>query len=92
MADKTDVSKLMMQIETQRERAALARRLARAIASTDPAFGSLNSYAEELEAELEKLEAQVAVLKQAAAQTAEETDPAQPIAALKPPPDPEPET
>jgi hypothetical protein len=87
--NESDLAKLLVKIEAQRERAAMARRLAFDVARTDPAADSLQPYAEELEVELEKLEAQAAVLKQAANQAEQEASPEQSIAALKPPADPE---
>jgi hypothetical protein len=86
---ETDLARLLMLIESTRERAATARRLARAVASNDAAHGSLLAYASELESEAEKLEAQAAVLKQSANQIAQESTPEQSIAAFKPPTEPE---
>jgi len=74
-----------------RERAETARRLAGGLSRTEVAADHLRAYAEELVSKAEKLEAQAAVLKQAANQNAQEVDPQQSVAALKPPIDPEPE-
>jgi hypothetical protein len=61
--NEVDLAALLVKIEAQRERAELTRRLVNGVAGTDPASHRLQAYAEELEAELEKLEAQAAVLK-----------------------------
>ena len=71
-----------------RERVAQAWRLARGI-HNDEASKRLTAYAQELEANLQKLEAQAAVAKQAASEAAQAAAPEEAVAALKPPPDPE---
>lgn len=92
MGTNSDLAELLTQIEAQRERIATARRLALGLVPSDRAAIDLRAYAEELEIELEKLDARAAVVRQAANQGAEELDPEQSIAALKPPSDPEPAT
>lgn len=82
---ENDMAKLLIQLEETREQAKTARRLACGLRPTEAAVEHLRVYAGELEAELEKLEAQAAILKQAANGNQLE----QPIAALKVPSDPE---
>ena len=84
MAAETGLAKLLMDIEALRQRAAQARRLARAVAH-HAASQSLNAFAAEIDSEIEKLEAQAAVMKQAAAETAQASEREQSIAAVKPP-------
>jgi len=75
-------------IASLRARVAQAWRLARGISNAE-ASKNLTAYAQELEADLHQLEAQAAVTQQAAAETARAAEPAEAIAALKPPADPE---
>jgi len=75
-------------IASLRARIAQAWRLARGINNAE-ASKNLMAYAQELEADLQKLEAQAAVTQQAAAETERAAEPAEAIAALKPPGDPE---
>jgi predicted nucleic acid-binding Zn-ribbon protein len=91
MPDKADLAQLSLRIATLRERAASARRLAQEITDHE-AMQGLQGYADQIEREIEELEAGAAILRQEAHANADEPD----IAALKPPPtepeaEPEPE-
>ena len=70
-----------------RTRLARAWRLARGIHNIE-ARKKLEAYAEELEGDLQKLEAQAAVAKQAVDESAQSAEPEESITALKPPTDP----
>jgi peptidoglycan hydrolase CwlO-like protein len=74
-----------------RARVAQAWRLARGIHNVE-ASQKLVAYAEELEGDLQKLEAQAAVMKRAASESAQKPEPEGSIAALKPATDREPGT
>jgi hypothetical protein len=81
MVEKTEFDQLSLRAAVHRERATQARRLASEINDTIAQHGMLQ-HADEQERRAEELEAQIAVLKEAA-QIAE---PEQDIAALKLPP------
>lgn len=80
---------LASRIASLRTRLAQAWRLARGIHNVE-ASKKLEAYAEEMEGDLQKLEAHAAVAKQAAHESAQNAEPEESIAALKPPTDSEP--
>ena len=89
MAGDPRIGELLFSIAAQRDRAKHARLLARDVTDAN-AQASLRKYAEELDFGADKLEAELAVMKQQANDIEAESEP--PIAALKPPADPQPET
>jgi stress response protein YsnF len=81
-------SRIALRIASLRSRVQQAWRLARGIHNVE-ASEKLKTYAEELEANLQKLEAQAAVIKETTNE-AQQTGPEEAVAALKPPADPKP--
>ena len=92
MGTETDLGKLLLHIEAQRDLAHHARQLARDLAHNVSAGESLRAYAAEIDAEIAKLEAQIAVRNQAANESAQLARPGQSLAAPKADDDAEPET
>jgi hypothetical protein len=84
MADSALLEKLLSRLGPLRERAATARRLAGDVSDDDHARQSMLAYAAELDTQEQEVAAQLALLRQQAAEAAAETE--EPTAALKPPP------